>query len=157
MSTADHDGDSQMLSSPSDSDTEQIQTPLAQTTTSSSNILSPPDSQHRSNTSMPTSTSGSTIANANGKRPINTISNGAEDDEQAPTIQNGGGKARAEFATKTHERSGYSWNRAIDEPGYAWMNKKAMDEFQRAWDGLVQKENMVKGELYYVMLSGVMC
>ena len=57
------------------------------------------------------------------------------------------GKTRQEFPTKTHESSGYQWSRAEDEPGYAWMNKKALDEFHRAAEALVHKEHMVKGEL----------
>ena len=57
------------------------------------------------------------------------------------------GKLKQEFPTKTHERSGYTWGREEDAPGYAWMNKKALDEFHRAWDSLVHKDFMVKGEL----------
>ena len=134
-----------MLSSAEDSDFEitanRTQTPHSQIAQSS--ILSPPDSQHRS--AMPTTASGSTLANANGKRPINTISNGADDAEELAAMQ-ANGKTRQEFPTKTHERSGYSWNRAEDEPGYAWLNKKALDEYHRAWDGLVHKDSMLKGE-----------
>ena len=59
----------------------------------------------------------------------------------------GKGVARQEFPTKTHERSGYQWSRAEDEPGYAWTNKKAVDEYHRAADALVHKDSMVKGEL----------
>ena len=57
----------------------------------------------------------------------------------------GAGKAKPDFPTKTHERSGYQWNRAEDEPGYAWLNKKAMDEYHRAADGLVHKDSMILG------------
>jgi hypothetical protein len=104
---------------------------------------------------MPTSASGSAIANANGKRPINTISNGTDDTEELIAMQTGAnsagaagkGVARQEFPTKTHEQSGYQWNRAEDEPGHAWMNKKALDEYHRAVDALVHKDSMVKGEL----------
>ena len=101
---------------------------------------------------MPTSASGAAIANANGKRPINTISNGTDDTEELIAMQTGAngagaaGKARQEFPTKTHERSGYQWNRAEDEPGHAWMNKKALDEYHRAADALVHKDSVVKGE-----------
>ena len=157
--SADHDGDSQMVSSPSDSELEsnnRIKTPANPVQQQST--LSPPDSQHRS--VMPTSASGAAIANANGKRPLNTISNGADETEEVAAMQAGGsgvsgvsgaGKAavrtdRAEFATKTHERSGYQWNREEDTPAYAWMNKKALDEYHRAIDGLVHKEVMVRGE-----------
>lgn len=95
---------------------------------------------------MPTSASGSAIANANGKRPINTISNGADESEHLAAMH-ANGKPRQEFPTKTHERSGYTWSREEDAPGYAWLNKKAMDEAHRAWDSLVHKEFMVRGEL----------
>jgi hypothetical protein len=139
--SADQDGDSQMISSPSSSDLENA----AQT-------LSPADSQYNARSAMPTSASGSAIANANGKRPINTISNGADETDEIlgmRTSANGAnaaaGKAKADFPTKTHERSGYQWNRTEDEPGYAWLNKKAMDEYHRALDGLVHRESMVQG------------
>lgn len=145
--SADQDGDSQMISSPSSSDQEgttRILTPAQPT------ALSPPDSQHRS--AMPTSASGSAIANANGKRPLNTISNGADDADEILAMQIGAngagigkGVTKQEFPTKTHERSGYQWNRAEDEPGYAWLNKKALDEYHRAFDSLVHKESMVRG------------
>lgn len=46
----------------------------------SSSFLSPPNSQHRTQV-MPTAATGSSIANSNGKRPIQTISNGVDDME----------------------------------------------------------------------------
>ena len=136
------DPDSQMVSSPSDSDPDNTtQTPLAQQPPS---ILSPPDSQHRTTRSgnMPTAASGSAIANANGKRPLNTISNGLDDGgEGARPIDH----PRREFPTQTHAASGYKWDRAEDEPGYAWLNKKAKDEMERAVAGMVHKDNVVQG------------
>jgi hypothetical protein len=100
---------------------------------------------------MPTSATGAAIANANGKRPLNTISNGADETDEVLAMQASGSAAgkvavRAEFPTKTHERSGYQWNREEDTPGYAWMNKKALDEYHRAVDGMVHKDHMVRGE-----------
>lgn len=141
--SADHDGDSQMLSSGEDSDLEvsRNQTPADQVTRSS--ILSPPDSQHRA---MPTSNSGSALANANGKRPINTISNGTDDLDDPAAMQQQQPAMRQEFPKKTHAKSGYSWSRAEDEPGHAWMNKKALDEMHRAWDALTHRDYMVKGK-----------
>lgn len=133
------DPDSQMLSSPSDSDADNTtQTPQAST----SSTLSPPDSQHRGTRSsnMPTTASGSAVANANGKRPLNTISNGDVEDGTRAIDQ-----PRREFPTKTHPASGYKWDRAEDEPGYAWMSKKAKDEFQRAWEGMAHKDHMTLG------------
>lgn len=136
--SADNDAEGQLVSSPEDSD---AQTPQAQST-----VLSPPDSQHRS--AMPTSLS----QNANGKRPINTISNGADDSEELAAMH-ANGKPRQEFPAKTHDRSGYTWNREEDAPGYAWLNKKALDEYHRAWDSLVHKESMVRGEFIYASLG----
>ncbi|KAK4507748.1 hypothetical protein PRZ48_001483 [Zasmidium cellare] len=133
---ADPEGDSQMVSSPETSDND-ITTPRDRTI--AGNIHSPPDSQHRS---MPTSASGSSIANSNGKRPIQTISNGNDDVEELAAMANG--KARQDAPAKTHQLSGYSWNRAEDEPGYAWTNKKAQDEYARAWEGVQHKDAMVK-------------
>lgn len=160
---ADQDGDSQMISSPSSSDREA--TPK---TSNAAQLTSPPDSQHR-NTAMPTSASGSAIANANGKRPLNTISNGVDEGDDLVVMQTaglngaggaasatgGGGKgvAKQEFPTRTHERSGYQWNRAEDEPGYAWMNKKALDEYHRALDGLVHKDHVIRG-VYRTIMDG---
>lgn len=152
---ADHDGDSQMLSSASSASSPSTP-PITQQPTAhpTSSTLSPPDSQHRSNSNA--------LANANGKRPLNTISNGPEDDDdlvvmssgpaQAPSQAQSQGQSQAnlqlapEFPTQTHAASGYTWNRKEDEPGYAWANKKAVDEYHRAWDGMVQKDHMVKGE-----------
>ena len=91
-------------------------------------------------------------ANSNGKRPINTISNGTDDVEHEDTLAamqtSSSAKPRQEFPTRTHERSGYTWSREEDAPGYAWGNKKAVDEFHRAWDALVHKEHMVKGRFH---------
>jgi hypothetical protein len=47
--------------------------------TSPATISPPPDSQRRG--SMPLSAPGSSIANSNGKRPIQTIMNGMDDQE----------------------------------------------------------------------------
>lgn len=158
--------DSQMLSSPDESDNETT-TPINQTA-NTTQILSPPDSQHREtrstiNTNMPTSASGSSIANSNGKRPLQTISNGA-DDMEGMRKQHGAkcktrrrltlatelqamanGKARADQVVKTHP-SGYQYSRAEDEPGYVWLNKKAQEEYQRAWESLSHKDSMVKSK-----------
>jgi len=142
--SANNDVDSRMASSPEDSDHD-LATPAARTTHPTATILSPPDSQYRIQANMPISAPGLAGANANGKRPIQTISNGTEDDGHnlaAATT----GKARQEFPPQTHAPSGYTWSRTEDEPGYAWMNKKALDESHRAWDQLVHREHMVKSE-----------
>lgn len=137
--SADYEGDSQMHSSPDDSEID-TQTPTAQIT-NASDLQSPPNSQQRSTTDMPPAASGIAIANSNGKRPIQTISNGNDDLEEIATMANG--KARAELPLQTHQQSGYSWRRHDDAPGYGWLNKKAVDEYQRAYDGLVHRDLVV--------------
>lgn len=57
-------------------------------------------------------------------------------------------KLRADFPTRTHQQSGYAWSRAEDEPGYSWLNQKAVDEASRAWEALVHKDAMVKSKLW---------
>lgn len=56
------------------------------------------------------------------------------------------GKARADLPVKTHAASGYTYSRPEDEPGYAWLNKKALDEYSRTWEHLQHKDCMVKSE-----------
>lgn len=117
---------------------------------------------------MPISPTGLNGANSNGKRPINTISNGADEgdslsDTMNPALQPTSSQAQANGATskpraaqgqpqppadfpqKVHERSGYRWDREEDAPGYAWLNKKAVEEYSRALDGMVGREGGVVG------------
>jgi hypothetical protein len=91
---------------------------------------------------MPTTASGTHLANSNGKRPHGSLSNGADEDETVETMPNAG---RSNTPTQTHASSGYRWTRAEDEPGYAWTNKKAFDEMGRAWELLAHKDATVKG------------
>ncbi|KAF2214566.1 hypothetical protein CERZMDRAFT_90153 [Cercospora zeae-maydis SCOH1-5] len=133
--------DSQMVSSPEESDLEQTTTPVTQTSSPAETVLSPPDSQRRER-SLPTAS----LANSNGKRPLQNISNGSDDMEELHAMSNVNGKARPDAPYKTHESSGYTYSKAEEEPGYAWLNKKAQDEFSRAWDGLQHKESMVKNQ-----------
>ena len=104
---------------------------------------------------MPTAASGTNLANSNGKRPHGALLNGAEEAEAVETMPNTG---RSNLPTQTHSSSGYRWSRAEDEPGYAWSNKKALDEMARALDALAHKDAAVKGEfelLYgYVQRDG---
>ncbi|KAI9722755.1 MAG: hypothetical protein M1828_004451 [Chrysothrix sp. TS-e1954] len=41
------------------------------------------------------------------------------------------------------EKTGYTWTKEEDAPGYAWKNRKAQDEANRAWGQIVQKEEMI--------------
>ena len=131
----DADNDSQMLSSPSTTSSSPTTPP--QIPPSSASNLSPPDSQHRT----------SKMSNANGKRPLNTISTEADEVEWLATNAAAAGAAKTkELPLKTHAGSGYTWRRPEDEPGFGWGNKKAVDEGQRAWEGVVHKDCMVRGE-----------
>jgi hypothetical protein len=147
--------DARMTSSPDLTD--DASTPQDQLTSSS--ILSPPDSQHRSHTTTTTTTmphlTSSANANANGKRPLTSLSNDivdltseAESAMAELTAGTMGGKQQQQphFPPKTHQPSGYTWTRHEDEPGWAWGNKKAVDERGRAWEGMAHRELMVRSE-----------
>lgn len=56
------------------------------------------------------------------------------------------GKARQEQPVKTHQKSGYQWSRNEDEPGFAWINKKALDECARAYETLQHKDSYIGSE-----------
>lgn len=134
--------DHEMLSSDDD-----VSTPAGQVINPAA-LTSPPDSQHsRAAPIMPSSSGAS--ANANGKRPLKEV-NGLEGDDEELDIARSNNAAmppkKADLPPQTHQASGYTWTRAEDEPGYSWLNKKAQDEAQRAWDGMVHREHMVKGK-----------
>lgn len=154
-----------MISSPEDSSDTEITTPVNQTANAAAPVPSPPDSQRQP---MPTVPSGASIANSNGKRPLQTISNGADDTEGVTELRlacaalgvyedmrlmgtaemaNANGKSKAEAFFKTHASSGYTYSRPEDEPGYAWLNKKTQDEITRALEGLQHKDCMLQSML----------
>ncbi|QIX01397.1 hypothetical protein AMS68_006914 [Peltaster fructicola] len=112
-----------------------------------SSLLSPPESQTEQTTTTTTSSRDMPVttgpANANGKRPRKDISNGAtEDEDGARAMRSVNGK---QLAIQEHKKSGYKWERAEDEPGYAWLNKKAADECNRAWDQLIHRDLVIAG------------
>ena len=114
-------------------------------------LLSPADSQSQTQLpTRPTSASGAHLANSNGKRPHGSLSNGADEDETVETMPNAN---RSNAPTQTHASSGYRWTRAEDEPGYAWTNKKAVDEMGRAWEGLAHRDVVVKGMYLGIFLG----
>jgi len=114
----DDDGDSQMQSALTDLDK-----PVTPNHPHLGSIdISPPNSQ-----GMPTASIG---ANANGKRPLSTVDIG-----EAPMRV-----AVEPPKIKTHEQSGYTWVRQEEEPGWAWKNKRAVDEANRAYEGLLMKD-----------------
>ncbi|GAB7348583.1 hypothetical protein MBLNU459_g6969t1 [Dothideomycetes sp. NU459] len=143
-------------------------TPAAQTIPAYLSDLSPPDSQGvpvpasstaagSSGANMPAVAASVSGANANGKRPISSIDATGEGlagasvsalalgpSAAAAAAASAGRAADApQGAVKTHEPSGYTWVRAEDEPGYAWRNKKALDEYSRTWEAMVHKDRVV--------------
>jgi hypothetical protein len=139
--SADYEGDSHMLSSSESSP--EVETPQKQVTVDPT-TLSPPASQARGSMSSGATTTTAFGANSNGKRPLNTISNEIDDEREELDTMANNTKQRQDFPTKTHNRSGYTWSRSEDEPGFSWLNGKAQDEAARAWETLVHKEAMVK-------------
>ena len=134
--------DSTDISQPTDADT-----PMTTSPPSSDPLLSPPASQgHTTTQEMPTVSPTINGANSNGKRPHTALSNGEDRDELESMMANGSGKGAKDFPTRSHAQSGYSWSRTEDEPGYGWLNKKAVDEYNRAADALVHKDQVIKGE-----------
>jgi hypothetical protein len=77
--SADHEGDSHMLYSSESSP--EVETPQKQITADPA-TLSPPASQARGGMTSGATAFGASIANSNGKRPLNTISNGIDDERE---------------------------------------------------------------------------
>ncbi|TKX19976.1 hypothetical protein C1H76_7860 [Elsinoe australis] len=100
--------------------------------------LSPPSSQ-----GVPGLPSPHPHANANGKRPLSTLDpNGASQPLTRANMSSATGTVEAQ-EVKTHQPSGYSWTRTEDEPGYAWKNKRAMEEAERAWGAILHKDRKI--------------
>lgn len=123
--------------------------------------LSPPSSQGGvslypstpaapGNPSMPSVAASASGANANGKRPLETLDGIAE----STLASSEGGTAVAQTQPQiraqqihTHDASGYTWTKPEHAPGYAWSNRKAVEEAARAWEtGVVAKERAIKSE-----------
>ena len=115
--------------------------PTQQDPPSDTTIPSPPSSEQRNTSSLPSDVKAPTQANSNGKRPLRDISNGVE-----TTSTGAGTSGAAAGKIRCHQPSGYTWTRAEEEPGWKWNHKKAVDEANRAWDGLAHKEHMIKSE-----------
>jgi len=147
-------------------DTPQVPTPNTPPHNSSlfqSTDTTPPSSQSPggvslSSSTMPTVAASSSGANANGKRPLDTL-DGTIDaasgiDADSPTnstaIANGTKATGTSGNQKvhTHASSGYTWTRAEDGPGYAWINRKAQEDANRAWEtGIVGKDRVIQSML----------
>ncbi|KAI5275676.1 hypothetical protein E4T47_01378 [Aureobasidium subglaciale] len=137
----DHDGDSLMQSGNS---SPKPSTPHAQIRSIAISDLSPPNSQGGPlPLDMPTVAPSASGANMNGKRPISSIDPSQD--------LNGGVSLSAHIPTDAQVRANaatiYQYTKPEDAPGYAWKNKKAQDEFNRAWESLVDK-NRVIGNRY---------
>jgi hypothetical protein len=131
----DPDGDSLMQSGDS---TPKPSTPNAQIRSIALSDLSPPNSQGVPlPVDMPTVAPAASGANMNGKRPISSI-------DQSQELQ-GGVSLAAAIPTDASIRatSTYQYTQPEDAPGYAWRNKKAQDDFNRAWDSLVDKNRKI--------------
>lgn len=130
-------------------------TPLQQIVPSHLTELSPPNSQGApfATTAFSDAATATSGANANGKRPLSTL-DGVGDSGTGKSVSYalpGEAQAQAQASAgpvevKTHDLSGYSWTKAEDEPGWCWKNKKAVDEANRAWDGLVLKDKRIGSE-----------
>lgn len=137
--------------------------------------LSPPDSQGGVSLSstMPSVAPSASGANANGKRPLDSLDNPASATSSLPldgsfdainagiasaneaanpvnTSANSNGSGNQQHKVQTHAATGYSWSRQEDAPGYAWQNRKAQEEANRAWEmGIVAKDRAVGSELFH--------
>jgi hypothetical protein len=49
--------------------------------------------------------------------------------------------------------TGYTWQDEKDAPGYAWLNKQAREESQRAWNNIVDKDRVIKNRYGDVLLD----
>ena len=104
--------------------------------------LSPPSSQ---GVPLPDTSAGNLPtpgANANGKRPISLLDTNGE----APPPLRLGQSNNVPAQVKTHASSGYTWSKAEDEPGWAWKNRRAVEEANRAWEGLLMKDLAIGSE-----------
>ena len=46
------------------------------------------------------------------------------------------------------QKTGYTWTNEEDAPGYIWQNRKAQEEAARAWNGIVDKDQMIGSEFF---------
>ncbi|KAF2088853.1 hypothetical protein K490DRAFT_55477 [Saccharata proteae CBS 121410] len=129
-------------------------TPAAQA--SSLSELSPPSSQgapSQANASQPRDAS----INANGKRIHSTAlaggvpyalgshSYGGSVGNVSP-LQHHALSSAAEGSRRGGDVAGYTWDKESETPGYAWLNKKAMDEWAKAEEMIIEKDRMVRAK-----------
>lgn len=99
-----------------------------------SSELSPPTSHGRGLFSG----SISTDAPGSAAQPQADIAGLNENGKRSLAVGNADGKG-----LQTHASSGYQWEKDEDAPGYAWKNKRAADDANRAWDTVVEKDKMI--------------
>lgn len=129
----------------------------------SASELSPPNSQPGSSAAIPlavdspsgTGAGGGVSLNANGKRVHSKSALGSipiEGEEVAASGALSAGVPASAVTTEVEGKpigkanSGYEWSKAEDEPGFKWKNKKAVEEYHRAMEQVVDRNLMVKGE-----------
>lgn len=76
--------------------------------------------------------------NQNGKRVL------ARGDGKPMATDASKSNGAAQFTPQVHQPSGYRWEKEEDAPGYAWNSKKAMEDYNRSWDAIVDKSQMIK-------------
>jgi len=62
------------------------------------------------------------------------------------------GRQGGQFVYKS---TGYRWSRDEDAPGYGWKNKKAIEDYHRALDQLVDKDNIIGRKIFVLELLTV--
>lgn len=104
---------------------------------------------------MPTVASGSSGANANGKRPRDTIdtATAATDSASATAVASDisahGNISHHAGHPGTHP-AGYTWTKPEDAPGYAWQNRKSQEEANRAYEqGVVHKDRSIGSKCHF--------
>ncbi|KAK6006510.1 hypothetical protein QM012_006920 [Aureobasidium pullulans] len=131
----DQDGDSLMQSGNS---SPKPSTPNAQIRSIAISDLSPPNSQGVPlPIDMPTVAPSASGANMNGKRPISSIDHSQESQGGVPL------SVAIPTDASVKAAAAYHYTQPEDAPGYAWNNKKAQDDFNRAWDSLVDKNRRI--------------
>jgi hypothetical protein len=121
--------------------------------------LSPPNSQHRNHAdTRPTLNSTAAVA-PNGEAAAmlhdapSTAMSGIHMTEDGPPAT---GTMQAQGAVKTHQPTGYQWINNEDAPGWAWENRKAMEEAVKALEGVIDKGKMVGTKFGDPLLKRIM-
>ncbi|MCJ1292178.1 hypothetical protein MMC34_003728 [Xylographa carneopallida] len=141
----DRDGDSQMVSSDSGNESDSM-FPSAS---------DPPTPQNHGATNLEHLQS-SQLSPPNSQDPFNTNRNVTQEDLMDMSDQQFGGLTSAETGNVRGQGSNEEHKDAEKEPGWAWKNKKAMDEYQRAMDQVLDKNFNLRefGDLFDESTNG---